>query len=705
MNKVRKAKIGISNIMAILICILIIAISIGSLIGGKNSLASEFNADDLVLAVGDEVNDVIFSFDGEFANEIIISPNYEGVDISWEYSLDKGLNWNLGEGLRKKLTDEEISLVNSENDIVVRITDLINQEESEFIIDITEAKIPRDLYANDLENRLYGSIEDLEWSVLGDKWIPFSVELPNLEGNIVVQVRVPKKGTVLNSSIRSFVFTENANTEDREYLSNEKIVVSDVSSEDKVEGRLGENVIDGSGLTAWETKDDDEERYITLMFASPIYFKGIDLVPNEEALEGNMRNVNISVSMDGENWTLVKSVEDLENDSSKKTIDLDNSVLAGYVKIAVPDIYSTSSPVSLALINVFEDNTKRVTPNLKLSYDVVGLTNTSVVARLLGVDDNIKILSEGGNEHLFTENDTFVFIYENELGMCGETVATVDWIDKVAPTASIRYTTTSSGLVKATLVDESETIEIINNGGFRSYSFSKNGTFEFIYRDLAGNEGKTTATVDWIKAKPISNTHNNVNKPSDNSHVEDDKKDDDEKNDEGDKSDKSDEGQKDANTTDLKTANSFTINNVTLTILGDKIEKPIALKMDTKEINKGLKAKVGKGSVYYQLYFIDEDGNEEDLARNYKMILKLDSDKIFKGLFKVVDGSNIEKLEYTTRGANEIEVDIDTLGSYIISYDEDDVKVRKTSVFDYMFALVIAIFLAISALIVYRKTR
>lgn len=76
----------------------------------------------------------------------------------------------------------------------------------------------------------------------------------------------------------------------------------------------------------------------------------------------------------------------------------------------------------------------------------------------------------------------------------------MDWIDKVTPTADVKYsiTTKTSESVIATLINESENITITNNNGNNTYTFEKNGEFTFEFVDEAGNSGTATASVDWI---------------------------------------------------------------------------------------------------------------------------------------------------------------------------------------------------------------
>lgn len=76
----------------------------------------------------------------------------------------------------------------------------------------------------------------------------------------------------------------------------------------------------------------------------------------------------------------------------------------------------------------------------------------------------------------------------------------MDWIDKVVPTAQIKYSTRDNAeKIVVTLVNESEEITITNNGNSREYTFTENGEFTFEFQDKAGNKGKAIAKVDWLE--------------------------------------------------------------------------------------------------------------------------------------------------------------------------------------------------------------
>ena len=101
----------------------------------------------------------------------------------------------------------------------------------------------------------------------------------------------------------------------------------------------------------------------------------------------------------------------------------------------------------------------------------------------------------------FTEDGTYTLVYRStdRAGNIEEPQEFIFRIDRTAPTASIRYSTTepTTEQVNATMIP-SELVTITNNDGRDSYIFSGNGSFTFEFIDAAGHEGSATAVVGNI---------------------------------------------------------------------------------------------------------------------------------------------------------------------------------------------------------------
>lgn len=136
-------------------------------------------------------------------------------------------------------------------------------------------------------------------------------------------------------------------------------------------------------------------------------------------------------------------------------------------------------------------------PTSEIAYNPTAATNQDVTATITLSDGSIT--SEGGSTHIFTENGSFTFEFTDEAGNTGSAAATVDWMDKEAPTAGITYSTTDpvNQDVMVTL-NPSEDVTVTNNEGLLTRTFTENGEFTFQFVDAAGNSGTATATVDNI---------------------------------------------------------------------------------------------------------------------------------------------------------------------------------------------------------------
>ena len=192
-----------------------------------------------------------------------------------------------------------------------------------------------------------------------------------------------------------------------------------------------------------------------------------------------------------------------------------------------------------------------------ITYDITSVTNKNVTATInpYVFENNEKkdaIITEGSSTHVFTKNGEYTFKYAsaNDPEDVKKHVAKVNWIDKDAPNAKIKYTKLANGNVLAQIVNETEEIIVVNNGASREYTFIENGEFTFEIEDLAGNKNSITAKVDWLKndvddpnedignvepdepSKPNdSNNSDNTNKPdkpntSDKPNGDDNKEDD-----------------------------------------------------------------------------------------------------------------------------------------------------------------------------------
>lgn len=189
-------------------------------------------------------------------------------------------------------------------------------------------------------------------------------------------------------------------------------------------------------------------------------------------------------------------------------------------------IWSYSFVTNASFTFVFEDaagnvgtvdavvtNIDDIAPTAEVRYDITTPTTGPVVATLWSESEPITITNNGGLADIsFLGNGSFIFQFVDAVGNPGSATATVTWIDLVAPTGTISYSTLAptNQPVTATLVP-SEPVTVTNNLGL-DYTFAANGSFTFQFVDAAGNPGTATATVSNIDlTAPTVNSLNQNN--------------------------------------------------------------------------------------------------------------------------------------------------------------------------------------------------
>lgn len=469
-----------------------------------------------------------FSFDGDDANTIKINESYDNTIIQVRVSLDGGHNWlefANGETYTNehqiKLTKQQVSQITAENDIYVGLMGT----DKNYVIDIKAGKtLGSDIYKNDDENLLLGgNTASLEYSLDdGQTWQDYESGINSqtrIEGNVTALFRYKATGVYLRGDEKAYQFTANKNNEKNQYVQLKNVYLKDYSSQqDSTKDRAAINLIDGSMYTAWHTKYNDRTdlRYYVTGFNRVRYVSQISFLPGT-GNNGRPKTLEIYTSIDGKDWTLVKT-QSLENNAKQKDIVLDEPVAAKYVKLHAKESYGNSTGeanmyFSGRMLWFYEDTTQQYVANPTIEYSTTDPTNGDVTATLIlptGCHSDI-------TEHTFTQNDTYQFVYTDENDEEKSIEAKVTWIDKTAPTGTVTYSTTdpTNGKVVATLTDISEDdVTIISEGG-NTHEFSDNGEFTFKLKDRAGNIGTVQAKVTWIdKDAPVFTVKWNTTKPT-----------------------------------------------------------------------------------------------------------------------------------------------------------------------------------------------
>ena len=381
-------------------------------------------------------------------------------------------------------------------------------EQNVYTIDIQNSSgLPSNLYANDLENKLIGATNAMEWKYNeSDEWNRYSEKEPDLTGDKSIIVRMGATGVHLaDTSTKTYNFTQDNQPDTQKYISIDRLSIYDVSSEEPGHSAPAQNAIDGNINTLWHSNwnGQDKDRYIVIKLSEPTNISALEYVPRQSGSNGRIKNGKILVSMDGEEWIEVYNIDNWANSAASKVAKFDESVKAQYVKLVATENYGDGrSFITAAMINLYEDITKAETPTAEIKYDIEKLTNSDVTVTLVNPSTEITITNNNGKDtYVFTENGEFTFEFEDKYGNKGTATAIVDWIDKIIPTATISYDIEeeTNQPVRATISDFSEKVTITNNDGKDTYTFKENGSFTFEFVDEAGNIGTATASVTWIK--------------------------------------------------------------------------------------------------------------------------------------------------------------------------------------------------------------
>ena len=303
-----------------------------------------------------------FSFDGENAGAIVLGSQFDGVGVAWEYSLDNQDTWIQTHEHVLQLTDEELESITAENDILVHIVGAGYDDENIYRIDILEGNTPTNLYNNDLENKIIGATEAMEWKYSEmDSWTSFEDEVPDLTGNKKVSVRTKATGVYLPSDELTFSFTEDNQPDTQKYITIDNLSIFEVSSEELGPNEGAQNAINGNINTIWHSSwnGDDSDRYIIIKLDEPKYLSALQYVPRQIGNNGRIKDGKILVSMDGNSWDEIATITNWADDREPKMVEFDEPIKSLYVKLVATENYGDGRDfITAAMINLFEDITK-----------------------------------------------------------------------------------------------------------------------------------------------------------------------------------------------------------------------------------------------------------------------------------------------------------------------------------------------------------
>ncbi len=480
-----------------------------------------------------------FSFDGEAPNTIQLSQKYEGSGVRWDFCL-KGKENCIGSNTNWKeitsqnsyvLTADELKEISSSTDIYVHIVGVGYDEKNIYGIDITDGVIDNTtLYGNDLENRVLGVDTSYEWRMKGDiNWKSYLTVSPDLTDEKVIEVRRGAVGTSLPSNILEFSFTKEIQNVKETYIPVSSYSLLSCSSEATEHGRDARYSLDGNLNTSWHSdwNGNDKERYIIIQLDQPYYISALDYVPrpsNSNNDNGRVVEAKIEVSLDGEEWQTVVESVDLANNVDAKHVSF-NPTEAQYVRFTGLKTTGSKSFITASMFNLYNDSTQITHPTATIAYSTISPTKDEVVARVVNSNRPITVIPsdnnpEGLDSYTFTENGEYTFNFKDENDLEGSVTAKVDWIDKEAPSAEIKFNTKAATnqevLAKLQFSEEVAIIDDISVIDEELESeeeeedklltlltehelvFEDNGTIVLHYRDKAGNIGTTNVSVSWI---------------------------------------------------------------------------------------------------------------------------------------------------------------------------------------------------------------
>jgi len=286
-----------------------------------------------------------FSFDGEDAGKIVLSSRFDGNGVRWDYSLDgkntwKEVSFSAEEEHKLQLTADEIASITSENDLYVHIVGVNYSEENLYKIDIQESVgLPSTLFASDLENKILGAVDSVQWKYKeSDEWKFYGESQPDLTGDKTVILKMGATGTYLASNTSTtYTFTEDVIDKKRKYISVDHLSIHAVSSEATGSGQNGNAIyaLDGNYNTRWHSDwiGGDTKRFITVKLDHPYNISAVEFVPAGGG-NGKIYDGTVWGSMDGENWFVLSQQKGLTYTNQADTLQqLTNNIKSFEVDI------------------------------------------------------------------------------------------------------------------------------------------------------------------------------------------------------------------------------------------------------------------------------------------------------------------------------------------------------------------------------------
>lgn len=234
----------------------------------------------------------------------------------------------------------------------------------------------------------------------------------------------------------------------------------------------------------------------------------------------NPTNENVIATLKANEDVIVTNNGEYSIDDDGNVLDQDGNVILGYTADENGDITDENGNFIMNINSfthefidngeftfTFEDRAgnkgtatakvdwiDRVAPKATITYDINDVTNKDVTATIAFDKENVTVTNNSKKtNYVFKKNGEFTFVFKDAAGNMGSITANVNWIDKVAPTAELKYEKQGDKVI-VTVVNPSKEITFkVGNG---VYEYTANGNYEIVFYDSLGNVGKLIAKIN-----------------------------------------------------------------------------------------------------------------------------------------------------------------------------------------------------------------
>ncbi len=130
-----------------------------------------------------------------------------------------------------------------------------------------------------------------------------------------------------------------------------------VSVSSEANSNRGQMMIDVNPATVWHSSWEGQvanyPHEVTIKLEEPMAVKGLKLLPRQDMSNGWVKDIEIYLSDDGENWGSCIAAKSLSNGASWKQIQFDKEYQAGYIRIVMKSPQNAEHPwASLAEVKL-----------------------------------------------------------------------------------------------------------------------------------------------------------------------------------------------------------------------------------------------------------------------------------------------------------------------------------------------------------------